>query len=104
MLGLTHRDLFAHGLNFVFGIADAPGKACMVSVARLTAGVDDRLLRARMLKEAVHELGHTLGLEHCPNSRCVMHFSNSLLDTDRKSDVYCKRCVGQLAHGTGTRR
>ena len=44
------------------------------------------------LKEAVHELGHTLGLAHCPNAKCVMHFSNSLADTDRKGSVLCPVC------------
>ena len=95
VLGITQRDLFAGGLNFVFGIA-SPGGACVVSTARLLAGADDALFRARLLKEAVHELGHTLGLEHCADPGCVMHFSNSLSDTDRKSDAYCPRCAARL--------
>jgi archaemetzincin len=32
----------------------------------------------RLVKEAVHELGHAFGLNHCENIECVMHFSNSL--------------------------
>jgi archaemetzincin len=95
VLGITHRDLFAGDLNFVFGIA-SPGGGCVVSMARLAIGADDRLLRARLLKEAVHELGHTLGLSHCADPRCVMHFSNSLADTDRKGDAYCGRCSARL--------
>jgi len=95
VLGITHRDLFALDLNFVFGIA-APSRACLVSTARLVQGADDELFRGRLLKEAVHELGHTLGLAHCPDPGCVMHFSNALADTDRKGDAYCKRCAGQL--------
>ena len=94
-LGITHRDLFARDLNFVFGIA-SPGGACLVSTARLLTGADDSLFRSRLLKEAVHELGHTLGLEHCADLRCVMHFSNSLADTDRKGEGYCGRCIARL--------
>lgn len=92
VLGLTHRDLFAQDLNFVFGFA-SEARACVVSTARLLAGADESLFRARLIKEAVHELGHTLGLGHCDNPRCVMHFSNSLPDTDRKLDAYCDRCL-----------
>lgn len=36
----------------------------------------------RTVKEAVHEIGHLKGLSHCPDSGCVMHFSNSLRDSE----------------------
>jgi archaemetzincin len=103
VLGITRRDLFADRLNFVFGLASRLSGACVVSVARLTQGADDAIFRARMLKEAVHELGHTLGLGHCPDPACVMYFSNSLDDTDRKGDRYCDRCAALLAGGGGRR-
>ena len=95
VLGITQHDLFAQDLNFIFGIA-SPGGAAVVSTARLVIGADDGLFRARLLKEAVHELGHTLGLGHCADPGCVMSFSNRLADTDRKGDAYCERCVAWL--------
>ena len=95
VLGITHRDLFSGNLNFVFGIASRSG-ACVVSTARLLFGANDELFRARLLKEAVHELGHTLGLDHCSDPCCVMHFSNGLADTDIKGDAYCDRCAARL--------
>ena len=87
----------------MFGIA-SPGGACLVSTARLLAGADEVLFRARLLKEAVHELGHTLGLEHCADPGCVMHFSNRLADTERKGDVYCNRCEAAMAPASRHRR
>jgi archaemetzincin len=93
VLGVTARDLYAEGLNFAFGLADSPGRAAVISLFRLRIGADDAAFRARAVKEAVHELGHTLGLRHCANPRCVMHFSNSLADTDRKTSRLCESCL-----------
>jgi len=98
VLGVTARDIYAEGLNFVFGIADLPGRAAVVSLFRLSIGADETTFRARAVKEAVHELGHTLGLAHCDNTRCVMHFSNSLADTDRKTSRLCESCLVQAGH------
>jgi archaemetzincin len=94
VLGVIDVDVFASGLNYVFGEAYTPGKAALISLRRLrpdfygeTAGSDLFVLRA--LKEAVHELGHTLGLHHCARGFCVMHFSNSIFDTDKKQSLFC---------------
>jgi archaemetzincin len=53
---------------------------------------DEASLLERATKEIVHELGHTFGLGHCPNNKCVMHFSNSLADTDLKKAHFCNMC------------
>jgi len=101
-LGVSAVDLFVPSLNFVFGEADMAHGVSVISLFRLRpenygAPPDPRLLEERALKEAVHELGHTFGLMHCPQYRCVMHFSNSLSDTDRKSHWFCWRCRDCLA-------
>ncbi len=97
LLGLTEEDLYAPGLNFVFGQAQWGGRCAVVSLARLRPtfyGLPhrERLFCSRTVKEAVHELGHTFMLPHCPNPYCVMCFSNCLEDTDRKSEEFCAEC------------
>ncbi len=84
-------DLYEHGLNFVFGEAVPKGREAVVSVYRLY-DPDPHTFRARVLKEVNHELGHTFGLGHCPDPSCVMSFSNSVLDVDRKGTDFCPVC------------
>jgi archaemetzincin len=95
VLGVTSLDLFAPGLNFVFGRALLGGRGCVISIARLQHP-DSQIVAERIVKEAIHELGHTLGLDHCKNTRCVMFFSNSIADTDGKGDRFCGRCGADL--------
>ena len=97
VLGVVDVDIFAPGLNFIFGEADVSGKRALISLRRLRQEFyglpkDKNLFRERALKEAVHELGHTYGLGHCPDPTCVMHFSNSLRDTDLKEWNFCSIC------------
>ncbi|HEC35261.1 MAG TPA: hypothetical protein ENI39_01860 [Anaerolineae bacterium] len=101
LLGLADADCFAPRLNFVFGQATAGGREAFVALPRLRPSFyglpdDELLFRQRVLKEAVHELGHTWGLPHCPDRCCVMHFSNSLHDTDVKEAGFCSRCEERL--------
>ncbi|MCJ2554659.1 MAG: archaemetzincin family Zn-dependent metalloprotease [Candidatus Thermoplasmatota archaeon] len=95
VLLVTDVDLYVEPLNFVFGQADVGGQAAVISLHRL--GSEDLVLfRRRTLKEALHELGHNVGLEHCAEETCVMYFSNGLPDTDRKGPNLCAACARSL--------
>jgi archaemetzincin len=101
VLGLTEADCYAPGLNFIFGQASSNGRDAFVALPRLRQSFyglpeDPALFRQRALTEAVHELGHTWGLPHCPDPHCVMHFSNTLHDTDVKGSAFCRRCRDRL--------
>lgn len=101
VLGVVDEDTFAPELNFVFGEADMSAGIAVISLTRLRQEYyglerDDAKFSDRAAKEAVHELGHTFGLLHCPDPDCVMHFSNSLADTDWKKDSFCSRCRPKL--------
>ena len=94
-LGITEADLFSPGMNFVFGIANT-GRA-LISAFRLKPEFygmpsNPEVYRWRIFTEAVHELGHALGLPHCEYPGCVMYFSNWIGDTDRKGPKFCYRC------------
>ncbi|MBI2472521.1 MAG: archaemetzincin family Zn-dependent metalloprotease [Planctomycetes bacterium] len=101
ILGIIDLDLYVPELNFVFGEADVAHGVCIISLARLRQEFyglpkNANLFLERALKEAVHELGHTFGIGHCKDPRCIMHFSNSLQDTDIKGPDFCPRCKLKL--------
>ena len=99
-LVLIDADAYVAGLNFVFGVARAwwGGLVFLTRLRQEFYGLppNEEILAARVVKEAIHELGHALGLGHCRTPRCVMRFSNSILDVDSKTPYFCPRCRREL--------
>jgi archaemetzincin len=101
VLGITAVDLYIPILTFVFGEAQMGGPCALVSAHRLRqefyglAG-DGELLRERLLKEAVHELGHTLDLTHCQDYQCAMAPSHAVEWIDLKQSVFCSACEARV--------
>ena len=102
LLGVTSADLYIPILTFVFGEALLEGTCAVVSTFRLRQEfyglpANAILLGERLLKEAVHELGHTLGLAHCEDYRCVMAPSHAVEWIDLKENLFCSACRAQPA-------
>jgi len=97
VLAITDVDLYIPILTFVFGEAHVGGNAAVVSYHRLRQQfyglpADDALTTDRLAKEAVHEVGHVLGLTHCDDYECVMAASHGVEWLDLKGTALCIAC------------
>ena len=104
ILGILDEDIYSKMYNFVFGLADMRSGVALISITRLRENFykktsilyrkheNKKDIEDRILKEAIHELGHTFGLKHC-NNLCVMRFSASLIETDKKLPTFCESCL-----------
>ena len=100
-LALTAADLFMPALTYVFGVSHLGGRRGIVSWFRLHPEEEGPDTRARFLRrittEAVHELGHGMGLVHCVVPDCAMHRSLWPEGVDLKNPEYCPACLTSLA-------
>lgn len=96
-LMITNEDIYYQNLNYVFALEDPGKSSCIASMARLRPEFYDEspnpaLVIQRLIKEAIHSIGHLKGLDHCGNVKCVMAYSPSVGDIDKKDRSFCERC------------
>jgi archaemetzincin len=104
MLAVADVDLYIPILKYVFGEAQIGGPCAVVSAHRLRQDFyglqpDEELLHSRLLKESVHELGHTLDLRHCQDYRCAMASAHAVEWIDLRESTLCDCCRAQLRSG-----
>jgi archaemetzincin len=96
-------DLFIPIFTHVLGEANEGGRYALASLYRLGKATDrlpasfDQIIE-RLVKVAVHELGHLFNMAHCLNTQCLMHYSGNLADLDRTSLTFCDYCSEFLAY------
>jgi len=97
IIAVLNLDLFIPIFTHVYGEARQNGKIALVSTFRLAEKKDGQppppLLLERTAKVALHELGHLFDLEHCHDTRCLMHFSGNLAELDESPLYYCRYCA-----------
>lgn len=101
IIGITTVNIFVPVLTYVFGEAQLDGKVTVISTYRFKEELygleaNPEVEFNRLLKEVVHELGHTFGLIHCHNPACVMHSSTSAEEIDVKGKNFCDTCEAIL--------
>lgn len=99
--GVTGLDLFVPVFTFVFGEAQVAGPAAVISAHRLREEFyglppNPPLLVERLMKELLHELGHTQGLRHCGDWRCVMSSAHTVERIDVRQAAFCPDCARLL--------
>jgi len=118
-LAIFDRDLYKGNLDYVFSLASPFPKIAVISIMRMHPhfnedyflkglkkrksgkfpllmqklnSAEKKLYYERILKEAVHGIGHTFGLLHCNSTSCIMYPSIASEDIDSKNIVFCRAC------------
>lgn len=81
----------------IFGLGSVGGSSCVVSSNRLHKNVSDKTFYRRLMRITCHEVGHVLGLRHCPNANCLMNDANESIKTiDNSTGDLCQACWADI--------
>ena len=104
VVGVSARDISTtngkHADWGVFGLGQMPGTSCVVSSFRLGKR-GSQLALERLGRVAIHEVGHTYGLDHCPASACIMSDAEGGIKSVDRGKAFCEKCRQSL--GTALR-
>ncbi len=93
-LAVTSVDLFEPDTPHVFGEADRTARVALMSIARF--GTEFNSLSHRNASEAVHLVGHLIGLAYCEDPRCAMFVATTVAELDKRSASLCTSCRSEL--------
>lgn len=102
ILVITEKDITTQKGNNpewgIFGLGYRPGSVCVVSTFRLKRNATAELLKERIVKVALHEVGHNLGLDHCPHDlSCLMNDARgTITQVDNEKISLCIKCKKQI--------
>ncbi len=101
VIGLLQKDISTtKGEHYdwgIFGLGRFYGFSCVVSTFRMQKNVSKEELLQRLKKVAVHEIGHTFGLDHCSWPNCVMtDYKGTIKSLDQSGFRFCNRCFTRV--------
>lgn len=102
IIGVTAKDISCTSEPYedwgVFGLGFMPGKSCVISTFRLKKNMKSKEhFQERVIKVALHELGHNIGLDHCPAKNCMMQDAEGTIrSVDEEKIEVCSSCKAKI--------
>lgn len=102
MIGITDKDISCTNESYedwgVFGLGFMPGKSCVISTFRLKRNLkSEEQFQERVIKVVLHELGHNIGLDHCPTPNCMMQDAKGTIrSVDEEKIEVCILCKAKI--------